>query len=158
MSVYYEHDQADKDAADLFDIRKQNLMRNGEAYLVDDEPKLKRFNPFSDSKRKKLKFFDKDSFGRRQMEKFGWKEGESIGLRPGLKKPLDASDAKKPMDKTGIGYHGEKVDRNFLIKLRKDKEEKLKRQSEFYIGSIYDQNPNRPDTLLTRFEPTLKYN
>ncbi|RNA34109.1 G patch domain-containing 3 [Brachionus plicatilis] len=148
MSVYYELDQADKDSADLLDMRKQNMLRRGDTTLVNDEQRHKRLNPFANPKQKRCKLFDRDSFGRKQLEKLGWKEGESIGLRPGLKNALDASEAKKPMDKTGLGYHGEKVDH---------KEEKLRRQSDFYIGSIYDKNPNRPDTLLTRFEPTLKY-
>lgn len=159
MNVYYESNQADKDAIDLIDMRREEMLRRGDTSLIDDEQKQKRMNPFVDKQKNKkiCAFFDKDSFGRRQMEKYGWKAGQSIGLRSGLIKALDANDAKKPMDKTGLGYRGEKVDREFLIKLRKDKEEKLKRNSEFYIGSIYDKNPNRPNTLLTRFEPTLKY-
>lgn len=159
MSVYYESNQADKDTVDLIDMRKQEMLRRGDTALIDDQRKQKRLNPFVNKQKikKTCRLFDKDSFGRRQMEKYGWKSGESIGLRSGLLKPLDANDAKKPMDKTGLGYRGEKVDRELLIKLKKDREERLKRNSDFHIGSIYDKNPNRPDTLFTRFEPTLKY-
>lgn len=85
--------------------------------------------------------------------------GEPVGnpKRSGLREALDASEGKQPNDKSGFGYHGVKVDRNALIEQQKRKREQERLSQPFYIGSKYDQDSAKPDTLLTRFEPVIKY-
>ncbi|CAF1108849.1 unnamed protein product [Brachionus calyciflorus] len=156
MRVYYEGD-GDKDAVDLIEMRKQDMLRNGvKRDLIDDFKNSKQLNSFKKFKKQEKndkKYLEINSFARRQMEKFGWKEGQSIGLpvRSGLREPLDASDGKNPLDKSGFGYHGEKIDKNYLIQLKKERDLRLRRESDFFIGSKYDTNLNKPDSLLTRF-------
>lgn len=132
MSVYYEANGGDLDSRDLLDMRRMDMLRSGvDPSLLDDEIKLnskKRLNPFKQDEisNKKIGYFEKytKGFGRRQMEKLGWKEGQTIGVRSGLKEPLDSSEGKNPLDKTGIGYYGQKIDRDLLIKKQKEQREK----------------------------------
>ncbi len=169
MSAYYEPDAGDKDARYILEINKLEMLRSGaDKALLDDErlnKKLK-LNPFHSKNREhskgekqsKVGNFEKHTkgFGRKLLEKSGWKEGDAIGnpTRGGLASALDASDGKTPLDKTGLGFHGEKVDRGKLIAAHREKT----RSVPYYIASKYDKEPSRPDSLLRRNEYPMKHN
>ena len=159
MSTYYDSNAGDKDARDLIQMRKEEMLREGaDGKLLDEEKfgRAKLRNPF----KKERVDLSKQSkgIGRLMLEKQGWKEGESIGLpqRAGLIKPLDGSDGKLPKDKTGIGYYGEKVDKEKVIEEQKRRRNKEHLNSEFYIGSKYTEQ-SEPDSLMRRFPQSMKY-
>ena len=166
MSGYYEANGGDKDAQDLIQMRREMMLRNGNSdHLFDDQkftPKLNPFHRIKNDKQKKSKpsigafeVYTK-GFGRRILEKQGWKEGDSIGKRNGLKEALDASEGKHTRDKTGLGYVGEKINKEAVIAQQKINKEKEKRSQPHYFASKYDNN-NTSDTLLRHFEPVMKY-
>lgn len=179
MSVYYEANGGDKDMRELLQIRREELLREGKSHLIKDKEKLDfdaQLNPFhtkiqelkkqkrpllkcsQEEKIKNIKFdhYTK-GFGRRLLEKQGWKEGESVGQRSGLKEALDASGGKVPFDKTGLGFTGDKVDRESMTKQHRASVVKEKRDSPFFIGSKFDEDASRCDSLLRRYDPTMKY-
>jgi hypothetical protein len=175
--VYYEPNSGDKDARDLLDMQKMEMLKEGvDPRLLDDE-KLNskiRMNPFhtkESNSNKKLRpneeskhsmgSFEKytKGVGRKLLEKSGWKEGEPIGnpSRSGLVEALDSSSGKPSTDKTGIGYHGEKVDRERMIDMQKQRQERERRNTPYYIATKYDRDSTTYDTLLTRNEYSMKY-
>jgi len=167
MSGYYEANGGDKDAQNLIQMRREMMLRNGESeHLFDDQKFTSKLNPFhrvkNNTRLKKIQpcigAFEKytKGFGRRILEKQGWKEGESIGKRNGLKEALDASEGKHTRDKTGLGYVGEKINKEAVIAQQKINIQIEKRSQPHYIASKYDDN-NTSDTLLRRFEPIMKY-
>jgi hypothetical protein len=161
MSAYYSGSNSlqDKDAKDLLEINKIDMLRNGvETKLMNEEPKSEKLNPFKrkDPEAKRIKY---ENFGRKQLEKLGWKEGEPVGnpSRSGLIEPLDGAETgKKPLDRTGLGYFGERVDRFKMIQFSQ-KHRNLKKP--YHIGSKYDQDLElqNKETLLRRFDPVIKY-
>ena len=160
-SVYYDANGGDKDARDMLDMRRIDMMRAGADTDLFDDLKLKshkKLNPFN---RKPTNPNPNPSeFGRKQLEKMGWKEGEPVGTtsrQSALTEPLDASDGKHPMDKSGIGYRGDKIDRQAMIDAQKRRREREHRSAPYFIGSKYDEDLSRPDTLLRRIEPNMKY-
>lgn len=163
MSVYYDANAGDKDSRDMLEMRRMEMLRSGaSSHLFDDKnlkshKKLNSFRRIDDAK--SSVFVNPPEFGRKQLEKLGWKEGESVGNpnRAGLKEPLDASDGKHPLDKTGIGYHGEKVDREEMVEVQKRQRERERRSAPYFMGSKYDKDLSRPDSLLRRVEPVMKY-
>jgi hypothetical protein len=170
MSVYYEPDGGDKDSRDILEINKLEMLRSGaDKDLLDDEKlnKKLKLNPFHSKNEEiqkgeiKMGKFEKHTkgLGRRLLEKSGWKEGDPIGnpARGGLVSPLDASDGKTPLDKTGIGFHGEKVDREKMIAAQKRKEVEKRRSAPYYIATKYDKEPSKPDSLLRRNEYPMKH-
>ena len=157
MSVYYEPNSGDKDSLDLLGINREEMLRSGaREHLMDDK---KRDAPFENNPFRKSDKISEKGFGRIHLEKLGWKPGTSVGLpkRNGLVEALDGSDGKLPLDKTGIGYHGTKVDKNKLIEMHKINRTREHRNSPYYIASKYDNDPTRPDSLLKRFDPSMKY-
>lgn len=179
MRVYEsgQSDQVDKDMSDLVDLRRMEMLRNGE----DPGDQTSKLNPFHKSARHEkdrnqskstsssrvstddaeFGSFEKHTkgLGRKLLEKTGWKKGEPLGKRkePGdLVDPLDASTGKKPMDKTGIGYHGAKVNRDDLIRAQKRRRESQESRNSYRIGSKF--NPYfTTDNLLQRDEQPIKY-
>ncbi|CAG0903416.1 unnamed protein product [Darwinula stevensoni] len=79
--------------------------------------------------------------GRRLMEAQGWRDGQGLG--PGGEGMSDAlgSDGKHPKDKTGFGYHGEKISRT--------RRRQPKRRTDVYIGTVFDA-PAPDDTVKRR--------
>ena len=70
---------------------------------------------------------------------------------------MDASDGKLPKDKTGLGYYGVKIDREAVIERQRINREIERRSQPYYIASKYDFDSSKPDTLLRRFDSTMKY-
>lgn len=160
MSAYYNASNSvqDKDAKDLLEINKMEMLRNGvQPQYINDESKCEKLNPFKrkDREPKRIKY---EEFGRKQLEKLGWREGEPVGnpLRLGLIEPLDGAESgKKPLDRTGLGYFGDKVDRFKMTELQKHRN----LSKPYHIGSKYDQDldSQNKETLLRRFDPVIKY-
>lgn len=86
-------------------------------------------------------------------------EGDPVGdpNRSGLREPLDASDGKHPHDKTGLGYHGERIDKETMIEAQRRRRERERRAAPYFIASRFDSDLSQPDTLLRRTEPAMKY-
>ena len=128
MSMYYEANGGDKDAQDMLEMSKMEMLKSGASKeLIDDEEKLGkkvRLNVFrGDDANRKIGVFEKHTkgLGRRLLERSGWKEGEPIGnpSRSGLVEALDATGGKVPADKSGIGYYGPKLDREKMVEMQK---------------------------------------
>ncbi|KAK2844357.1 hypothetical protein Q5P01_011016 [Channa striata] len=89
-------------------------------------------------------------FGRRVMEKQGWKDGEGLGnSRTGIPEALE-NEGQHPNCKRGFGYHGEKLVLHPVKKARTD----------FHISTVYDKpkDTDLGDTLLRRQPNTsMKY-
>jgi hypothetical protein len=149
MTGYYDpkNPNLDKDTKDIIEMNREEMVRNG-SDLYDDEKLINKTNPF---------IVKSKNFGKEQLKKLGWKEGDKIGLRNnGLLEPLDGSDGKKPTDKRGLGYYGVKVDRNQMTQLVNSKRLNEYRNSPYYIGSKYE-HVDKKDSLLRRYDPTMKY-
>lgn len=169
MSAYYDANGGDKDAREMLEMRRMEMLRSGaSAHLFDDRnlkshKKLNSFHPMlvesAVENREATKSINPPEFGRKQLEKLGWKEGEPVGNpnRAGLKEPLDASDGKHPLDKSGLGYHGTKVDKAAMVEAQKRQREREHRSAPYFIGSKYDKDLDRSDSLLRRVEPAIKY-
>ena len=60
MSGYYEANGGDKDAQDLLQMRREQMLRNGEnEQLFDDQKFTSKLNPFHKLKQDKTKKFNK---------------------------------------------------------------------------------------------------
>ena len=80
-------------------------------------------------------------FGGRLMRQQGWKEGKGLGAsQVGRAEPVSA-DGQAPHSKRGLGYFGEKLERNVQVKRpRADREVK--------ISTIYDEPDERGVNLF----------
>ncbi|XP_070691695.1 G patch domain-containing protein 3 [Pempheris klunzingeri] len=138
MSVYYDKDGGDMDARDYVRMRYENRLREG---LEDRSGHCQSIGSFER--------FTK-GFGRRLMEKQGWKDGEGLGhSQVGMPEALE-SEGQHPNCKRGFGYHGEKLLLHSVKKARTD----------FHITTVYDKpkNIDGGDTLLRRQPNTsMKY-
>ncbi|XP_067303995.1 G patch domain-containing protein 3 [Pseudorasbora parva] len=131
MSVYYDKDGGDMDARDYVRMRSERRLREGLDGLPGRQQKIGRFERFT------------KGFGRRVMEKQGWKDGEGLGnSQAGLTEALE-SEGQHPNCKRGFGYHGEKLSSFLPLK---------KPRKEFHISTIYDEpkDIDKGDELLRR--------
>ncbi|XP_019742002.1 G patch domain-containing protein 3 [Hippocampus comes] len=130
MSVYYDKDGGDMDARDYVRMRLEKRLRDG---LEDGSAHNHAIGSFER--------FTK-GFGRRVMEKQGWKDGEGLGSsQAGIPDALE-NEGKHPHCKRGFGYHGEKLP---LIPGKKARRN-------FHISTIYDEpkDVDMGDSLLRR--------
>ncbi|XP_077577432.1 G patch domain-containing protein 3 [Stigmatopora nigra] len=138
MSVYYEKDGGDMDARDYVRMRLEKRFRDGLEEGSTHNGAIGSFERFT------------KGFGRRVMEKQGWKDGEGLGSSQiGIPDALE-NEGKHPHCKRGFGYHGEKILLHPGKKPRKD----------FCISTIYDQpkDIDMGDSLLRRQPNTsMKY-
>ncbi|CAL8287545.1 unnamed protein product [Merluccius merluccius] len=129
MSVYYDKDGGDMDSRDYVRMRYEKRLRDGLEDRSGHTQPIGSFERFT------------KGFGRRVMEKQGWKDGEGLGdSRPGIPDALE-SDGQHPNCKRGFGYHGEKLNFNPGKKPRAD----------YHISTVYDQPKD-----VDKCEPLLR--
>ncbi|XP_070823185.1 G patch domain-containing protein 3 [Chaetodon trifascialis] len=138
MSVYYDKDGGDMDARDYVRMRHEKRLREGLEEKSGHNQTIGSFERFT------------KGFGRRVMEKQGWKDGEGLGhSQIGIPEALE-NEGQHPNCKRGFGYHGEKLVLHPVKKARTD----------FHISTVYDKpkNIDGGDTLLRRQPSTsMKY-
>ncbi|XP_059194371.1 G patch domain-containing protein 3 [Centropristis striata] len=138
MSVYYDKDGGDMDARDYVRMRYEKRMREGLEDRSGHSQSIGSFEKFT------------KGFGRRLMEKQGWKDGEGLGhSQAGIPDALEG-EGQNPNCKRGFGYHGEKLLLHPFKKARTD----------FHITTVYDKpkDIDGGDTLLRRQPNTsMKY-
>ncbi|TRY71161.1 hypothetical protein TCAL_05207 [Tigriopus californicus] len=154
MEIYYDETAGDKDARDSVGMRTSTFYRQGR-----DLP-----SAFKGQKRQrggkvesqddlggKIGKFEKHTrgFGRRIMEKQGWKDGQGLGSTYiGL---TDALGNEGQTDKSGLGYQGESISR-FVAPKPKGRERQSIR--DVIISTKYD-DPDKvdPSEPLMRTRP-----
>nr|XP_033495908.1 G patch domain-containing protein 3 [Epinephelus lanceolatus] len=138
MSVYYDKDGGDMDARDYVRMRYEKRLRDGLEDRSGHSQSIGSFERFT------------KGFGRRLMERQGWKDGEGLGhSQIGIPDALE-NDGQHPNCKRGFGYHGEKL---LLHPVKKAK-------TDFHISTVYDKpkDIDGGDTLLRRQPNTsMKY-
>nr|XP_020464165.1 G patch domain-containing protein 3 [Monopterus albus] len=138
MSVYYDKDGGDMDARDYVRMRYEKRLREGLEDGSGHGHSIGSFERFT------------KGFGRRVMEKQGWKDGEGLGnSQTGIPEALE-NEGQHPNCKRGFGYHGEKLALHPVKKTRTD----------FHITTVYDEpkDIDGGDILLRRQPNTsLKY-
>ncbi|KAM9353350.1 G patch domain-containing protein 3 [Symphorus nematophorus] len=138
MSVYYDKDGGDMDARDYVRMRYEKRLREGVEDRSGHSQSIGSFERFT------------KGFGRRVMEKQGWKDGEGLGhSQIGIPEALE-NEGQHPNCKRGFGYHGEKL---VLHPVKKAK-------TDFHISTVYDKprDIDGGDTLLRRQPNTsMKY-
>ncbi|XP_037532950.1 G patch domain-containing protein 3 [Nematolebias whitei] len=138
MSVYYDKDGGDMDARDYIKMRYERRLREGLEDGSGHNQSIGSFERFS------------KGFGRRIMEKQGWKDGDGLGnSQIGISEALE-NDGQHPHCKRGFGYHGEKLVLHPIKKARTD----------YFITTVYDKpkDIDEGDTLLRRQPNTsMKY-
>ena len=94
-----------------------------------------------------------NAFGSRILKKQGWKEGFGVGgSTEGIREPISGA-GHKPYERTGLGYYGEKLQRNVG-------KGKRKVAGEVEIRTIYDKEENtdnKEDILRFKGLEQLKY-
>ena len=120
MEVHYDPEAGDKDARDGLEARRSHFYREGK---VDPESAFKKKGNGATAKGRKRRYsggsvasgkigaFEKHTkgFGRKLMEKQGWKDGEGLGST--YKGMAEALDNEGQTDRGGLGYHGEVIPR-----------------------------------------------
>ncbi len=151
MSVYYEEGAGDKDARDSLAMRRAERNYAGKSLDSVFEKKAKKTQPGkvrvsasggqNDRSGGKIGHFDRHTkgFGRRMMEKQGWKEG--MGLGKSVAGMAEALDNEGQTDRSGLGYHGEAISR-FVVKPPPGRKRTSIR--DVMISTIYD-NPAETD-------------
>ncbi|KAK5604829.1 hypothetical protein CRENBAI_008915 [Crenichthys baileyi] len=138
MSVYYDKDGGDMDARDYIKMRYERRLRDGIEDGSGHNQSVGSFERFT------------KGFGRRVMEKQGWRDGEGLGgSQVGMPEALE-NEGQHPRCKRGFGYHGEKLVLHPVKRARTD----------FLISTVYDKpkDIDKGDTLLRRQPNTsMKY-
>ncbi|XP_055335146.1 LOW QUALITY PROTEIN: G patch domain-containing protein 3-like [Paramacrobiotus metropolitanus] len=123
MSMYYEDDAdrpGDKDARDFMQIRRERQMRNGSAPSLFRRSRS--ISPSNNFVQCKIGGFEKHTkgFGRKIMERSGWKEGRGLGKwREGMADAL-ASEGQQAWSKKGVGYLGPALNRKPVKRLDRE--------------------------------------
>ncbi|XP_071757753.1 G patch domain-containing protein 3 isoform X1 [Centroberyx gerrardi] len=138
MSVYYDKDGGDMDSRDYVRMRYEKRLRDGLEDRSGHSQTIGSFEKFT------------KGFGRRVMEKQGWKDGEGLGnSQAGIPEALE-NEGQHPNCKRGFGYHGEKLNSGPVKKARPG----------FHITTVFDKpkDIDEGDTLLRRQPNTsMKY-
>ncbi|KAH7958541.1 hypothetical protein HPB49_002525 [Dermacentor silvarum] len=138
MSIYYNPESGDKDARDYVSMLHFKRLRETSEEM-DDENRLASFEKHT------------KGFGSRILKQQGWSEGEGVGrAKEGIAAPID-DPGQHPWDRSGFGYRGEKLVRNFAKRKRKKRS-----RGEAFISTVYDrpQETDPPDPLLRSHDTT----
>uniref|UniRef100_T1J6H0 G-patch domain-containing protein n=1 Tax=Strigamia maritima TaxID=126957 RepID=T1J6H0_STRMM len=153
MSIYYEKDGGDKDARDFIQMRREKRLRDG----TDIDSGFNRKKKEEKQPKNKIGVFEKHTkgFGRKILEKHGWKDGDGLGTTiPGIPDALE-SDGQHPFNKKGFGYHGEK-----LIRFKSKSTLRKRPYPHAHIGTVYDKRRdviNDEPLLRTNFPTEISY-
>ena len=122
MSVYYEKNTShDKDAVDSLDMRRSDFLKDGRHNQSVFRKKGKRGGPPGTNRKRRISGSAGDTIGSfeacsrgvggRIMSLAGWRAGEGLGrTRSGISTPiLGEEEGQGPSDKSGLGYHGERL-------------------------------------------------
>ena len=121
MSVYYEKKTShDKDAVDSLAMRRSDFLRDGKHSESLFRKRTQQTGPNKPNRRRRISVSDDTigSFeassrgvGGKIMCRTGWKAGEGLGrTRSGISTPiLGEEEGQGPSDKSGLGYHGERL-------------------------------------------------
>ncbi|XP_032829367.1 G patch domain-containing protein 3 [Petromyzon marinus] len=139
MSAYYDKDGGDMDARDFVTLREEGRRRRG----LDDSAELEaRIGGFERHTR---------GFGRRLLERQGWRDGLGLGgSRSGMAQALEG-DGQNPKCRHGLGYRGEKLQRFSLVPKRRRRSGEDDTDA-VVISTVYDAPLARdqPSSLLRR--------
>ena len=122
MSVYYEKKTShDKDAVDSLDMSRSDFLRDGKHSESVFRKRTKQSGPSKPNRRRRFSGSEDNSIGSfeassrgvggRIMGRTGWRAGEGLGRnRAGISTPiLGEEEGQGPADKSGLGYHGERL-------------------------------------------------
>lgn len=108
MSAYYEDGAGDKDIRDYITIRQEQRRRDGientDRFTAGVSKKRRSLETQHD--KRKIGRFEKHTkgFGRKLMEKKGWRDGVGLGRsEAGIPEALE-NDGQNPRDRSGFGY------------------------------------------------------
>ena len=89
-------------------------------------------------------------FGSKQLHKHGWRKGSGVGSwKTGISEPVEA-EGQKPFERKGLGYYGEKLNRNV-------KRPKRRAERDVIISTVYDEKDEDDNVFRNRGPHTLKY-
>ncbi|CAF0772639.1 unnamed protein product [Rotaria sordida] len=136
MRIYHESaGSADRHGNELQSIRREEDLRQG------------RISNETDPEHKRIGSFEKHTkgIGRRLLERAGWRDGQGLGSSViGMSEALTADGGKLSIkDKTGLGYTGEKIERNPYKRMATTNHQ---RQGEIRITTVYD-DPEETDPV-----------
>ena len=167
MSVYYDEAGGDKDARDALGMRNVEMKKMGKhresAFKKPAAPKKKpsqgeRETGGSNAVGGRIGKFERHTkgFGRRIMERQGWREGRGLGTaaNTGMAEALE-NDGQA--DRAGLGYHGERIP-TFVAKATPGRKRTSIR--DVMITTVYDKpEETDPGDTLKRTNPQnyLKY-
>ncbi|CAF1400009.1 unnamed protein product [Adineta steineri] len=134
MRMYHESaGSADRVGNELQAIRREEDLRQG------------RLSNETDPEHKRVGVFEKHTkgIGRRLLERQGWRDGQGLGSSvEGMAEALSADGGKLSIkDKTGLGYTGEKIERN---PYKRTATSNRQQHDNIHITTVYD-NPEETD-------------
>ncbi|CAF3363723.1 unnamed protein product [Rotaria socialis] len=150
MRMYYESaGSSDRTGNELQNIRREEDLRQGRVSNETD-PEHKRVGAFERHTK---------GIGRRLLEAAGWHDGEGLGSSVvGMTEALTTDGAKlSKKDKTGLGYTGEKINRNPNKRIAAGQQQQ---NDDIRITTVYD-NPAETDPAEShnrRWESTRNKN
>ncbi|UJR26555.1 hypothetical protein I4U23_007876 [Adineta vaga] len=150
MRIYHESaGSADRDGNELQSIRREEDLRQG------------RISNETDSEHKRIGVFEKHTkgIGRRLLERSGWRDGQGLGSSVmGMAEALTADGGKLSVkDKTGLGYTGEKIERNPYKRMTTSSSNQ---QQDVRITTAYDntEETDPAEAHDRRWDPTRNKN
>lgn len=151
METNYKH-FAEKKNCELVVVRMLRILKTITLEPLNDTQKSVSSSEIEEFSLENRSF---QGIGRRLLERAGWQDGQGLGSSTiGISEPVTTDGAKTSVkDKTGLGYHGEKVDRN-------PKKLPSQSSSQIRITTVYDDPDETDPTEPTnrRSEPTANKN